>query len=162
PTVTTAVLRKMHGLAGSFDVDLPLTRGSAIEPRSGGTSGDYQIVVRSGIPVTFSSVTTSCGAIASTSTSGGETTVNLTGVPNASRCSVTLHNLSGDLIVPVAFLIGDTNADGFVDSADIAQTKSQSGNAVTAVNFREDLNVDGFLDSADIAFVKSKSGTALP
>src|SRR5438477_470064 len=73
PTVTTAVSRKMHGLAGSFDVDLPLTRGSAIEPRSGGTSGDYQIVVRSGIPVTFSSVTTSCGAIASTSTSGGET-----------------------------------------------------------------------------------------
>ena len=72
------------------------------------------------------------------------------------------HNLAGDLIVPVAFLIGDTNADGFVDSADIAQTKSQSGNAVTAVNFREDLNVDGFIDSADIAFVKSKSGTALP
>ena len=162
PTVTTAASRKTHGGAGTFDVDLPLTGTSGIEPRSGGASGDYQIVVRSGIPVSFSSVTTSCGTIASASTSGSETIVNLTGVANASRCSITLHNLSGNLIVPVAFLIGDTNADGFVDSADIAQTKSQSGKAVANSNFREDLNVDGFLDSADIAFVKSKSGTALP
>ena len=59
-------------------------------------------------------------------------------------------------------LIGDTNADRFVDSADIAQTKSQSGHAVTNSNFREDVNEDGFLDSADIGLVKSKSGTALP
>jgi hypothetical protein len=59
-------------------------------------------------------------------------------------------------------LIGDTNADGFVNSADISQTKSQSGNAVTSSNFREDLNADGFLNSADISLVKSKSGTALP
>jgi hypothetical protein len=162
PTVTTAASRKTHGGAGTFDVDLPLTGTTGIEPRTGGASGDYQIVVRSGVPISFSSVTTSCGTISSASTSGSETIVNLTGVPNASRCSITLHNLSGDLIVPVAFLIGDTNADGFVDSADIAQTKSQSGKAVANSNFREDLNVDGFLDSADIAFVKSKSGTALP
>jgi hypothetical protein len=162
PTVTTASSRKTHGVAGTFDVDLPLTGATGIEPRSGGATGDYQIVVRSGVPISFSSVTTSCGTIASASTSGGETIVNLTGVPNASRCSVTLHNISGDFVVPVAFLIGDTNADGFVDSADIAQTKSQSGNPVTSLNFREDINMDGFLDSADIAFVKSKSGTALP
>jgi hypothetical protein len=162
PTVTTAASRKAHGSVGSFDVDLPLTGNAGIEPRSGGANGDYQIVVRSGVPVSFSSVTTSCGTIASASTSGSETIVNLTGVPNASRCSITLHNLSGDLIVPVAFLIGDTNADSFVDSADIAQTKSQSGKAVTSTNFREDVNADGSIDSADIAFVKSKSGTALP
>jgi len=62
----------------------------------------------------------------------------------------------------MSVLDGDTNADRFVDSADIAQTKSQSGNAVKQSNFREDVNVDGFLDSADIALVKSKSGTALP
>jgi len=58
-------------------------------------------------------------------------------------------------------LIGDTNADRSVDSADISQVKSQSGNPITSSNFREDLNGDGFIDSADIAFVKSKSGTAL-
>jgi hypothetical protein len=59
-------------------------------------------------------------------------------------------------------LIGDTTGDGFVNSADISQAKSQSGNAVTSANFREDVNTDGFLNSADISLVKSKSGTALP
>jgi len=55
----------------------------------------------------------------------------------------------------------DVTADRFVDSADIGQTKSQSGKAVTSSNFREDLNSDGLVDSADISFAKSKSGTAL-
>jgi hypothetical protein len=59
-------------------------------------------------------------------------------------------------------LLGDTNGDGFVNSADISQTKSQSGQPVGSSNFREDLNTDGFLNSADISLVKSKSGTALP
>jgi hypothetical protein len=59
-------------------------------------------------------------------------------------------------------LAGDTNADRSVNSADITQTKSQSGQAVTGSNFREDLNVDGSINSADITLVKSKSGTGLP
>jgi hypothetical protein len=162
PTVIVATSRKTHGSAGSFDVDLPLTGTSGIEPRFGGPGGNYQIVVRSGVPLSFSSVSTSCGSVAGVSTAGAETLVNLTGVPNASRCSVTFHNLSGDLVVPVAFLIGDTNADGFTDAVDVSQTKSQSGNAVTSANFREDVNVDGFIDAIDVSLVKSKSGTALP
>jgi hypothetical protein len=60
------------------------------------------------------------------------------------------------------FLAGDTTADGLVNSADISQTKSQSGHVVTSSNFREDVSVDGDLNSADISLVKSKSGTALP
>ena len=68
----------------------------------------------------------------------------------------------GDARLPVNFLIGDSNGDGFVDSADISQIKGQSGVPVTNANFREDINADGFLDSADISAVKSKSGTALP
>jgi hypothetical protein len=59
-------------------------------------------------------------------------------------------------------LVGDTTADKFVNSADISQTKSQSGQPVGGSNFREDLNTDGFINSGDISLVKSKSGTALP
>ena len=59
-------------------------------------------------------------------------------------------------------LIGDTTTDTFVNSAEISQTKSQSGQAVGSSHFRQDTTVDGFLDSADISLVKSKSGTALP
>jgi hypothetical protein len=59
-------------------------------------------------------------------------------------------------------LVGDTNGDGFVNSADISQTKSLSGQPVSSANFREDVNTDGFINSADISLVKSKLGTALP
>jgi hypothetical protein len=69
---------------------------------------------------------------------------------------------SGSVAIPMGVLIADTNADGFVNSADIGQTKAQSGNAVGLSNFREDANADGFINSADIGLVKSKSGTDLP
>src|SRR5207248_11110698 len=88
-------------------------------------------------------------------------------VPNAQNIAITLTNVSdgtnvGNVSIPMGVLAGDTNADRFVNSADITQTKSQSGAAVGFSNFREDVNVDGLINSADITFVKSKSGSALP
>src|SRR4029077_1068745 len=95
--------------------------------------------------------------------------VNLTGVTNAQRLTVTLNNVldtvgnnSASIAAPMGVLVGDTNADGFTDAVDVSQTKSQSGNAITNSNFREDVNVDGFIDAIDTSLVKSKSGTALP
>ena len=104
--------------------------------------------------------------VSSFTPSGAAITVNLTKVTNQQTITITLTSVSdgtttGNVSLPMAVLAGDTNADRFVDSADIAQTKSQSGNAVIGSNFCEDVNVDGFIDSADIALVKSKSGTAL-
>lgn len=94
-------------------------------------------------------------------------TVPLTNVANAQRIVVTLFSVSdgtstNDVTIPMGVLLGDTTGDGFVNSADISQTKSKSGQSVDGSSFREDVNVDGFLNSADISFVKSKSGTALP
>lgn len=94
-------------------------------------------------------------------------TVNLTGVTNAQRLGVTLSGVSdgsnfGNVLIPMGVLAGDTTADGTVNSADIGQTKSQSGNPVSGSNFRQDVTVDGNLNSADIGSVKSKSETALP
>jgi hypothetical protein len=62
----------------------------------------------------------------------------------------------------MAVLIGDTTGNGAVNSSDIAQTQSQSGQVVTANNFREDVTVNGLINSSDIALVQSKSGTGLP
>jgi hypothetical protein len=94
--------------------------------------------------------------------------VNVTGVANAQNLTVTLTGAVdstgaiGAASGTMGVLIGDTNADRSVNSADIGQTKSQSGQAVDGGNFREDVTVDGNLNSADIGLVKSKSGTALP
>ncbi len=119
------------------------------------------------VSMTSATVTSGTGSVASSSVSGNVVTVNLTGVANAQRLTVTLNGLtdangSGNVPVNMAVLAGDTNADTSVNSADISQTKAQSGNPVTGSNFREDVTVDGNLNSADIGLVKSKSGTALP
>jgi phosphatidylinositol-3-phosphatase len=163
-----AVSRKIHGSQGAFDVGLPLAGNPGIECRSGGATNDYQIVVTFGTPVTFSGaqLTQGTGSVSSTSTSGNQVFVNLTGVTNAQTIQVTLlavndGTATNNVSIPMSVLVGDTTADGFVNSADISQTKSQSGNPVAASNFREDVNTDGFINSADISLIKSKSGIAL-
>lgn len=83
-------------------------------------------------------------------------TVTLSSVPD------TAGNLSSSVAGTMNVLIGDTSADRFVKSGDIAQTKSQSGIAVSGANFREDINADASLNSSDISLVKSESGTGLP
>jgi hypothetical protein len=156
---------------GTFDVDLPLTGTPGIECRSGGTNGQYTIVFS--FPNTLTNVDGASVSSGTVSSSGIDTdphqyVVNLSGVTNAQVITVNLANVADSagnfgavVSASMEVLVGDTNADGFVDSADIGQTKSQSGAGLTSANFREDVNTDGFLDSADIALVKSKSGTAL-
>lgn len=77
-------------------------------------------------------------------------TVNLSGVIDQQYIAVTLSNVVdatgafGDVASPqMGVLIGDTTANGAVNSSDIAQTQSQSGQAVTSSNFREDVTANG-------------------
>ena len=93
--------------------------------------------------------------------------MNLTGVTNAQRLVLDLTNVNdgtniGDAFVAMNVLLGDTTANGAVNSSDISQTQSQSGQPVTAANFREDVTVNGFINSSDIGVVQSRTGTALP
>ena len=164
-----AVSRKVHGTAGTFDVGLPLAGVPGIECRSGGATNDYQIVVTFGGPVTFSTaqVTQGTGSVSSTSTNNNQVFINLTGVTNAQTIQVALESVNdgtttSDVSIPMSILVGDTTGNGVVNSSDIAQTQSQSGQAVTAQNFREDVTGNGVINSSDIALVQSQSGTALP
>ncbi len=166
PTPASVVSRKLHN-GVPFDINLPLTGTAGIECRSGGATNNYQLVFTFASSVTFSSASVTAGAGSVSSSSGSGTTiatVNLTGITNAQRITVTLLgvNGSGEVAAPMGVLVGDTNGDGSVNAGDIGQTKSQSGNAVTASNFREDVTVDGTINAGDIGLVKSKSGTALP
>jgi hypothetical protein len=185
PPPVSVVSRMTHGTAGTFDINLPLPAGTtprAVEPRSSGSLGvgNYTLVFTfpniltsvASASVTAHDPTSGTGTVSTSMIDTGDAhnyIVNLTNVSNAQYITVTLNNVvdaagnSGNVLSPqLGILIGDTNKDGFVNSADISQTKSQSGQLVGASNFREDLNADGFLNSADISLVKSKSGTALP
>jgi hypothetical protein len=119
--------------------------------------------------VTFdhAAVTSGTGSVASANASGKTITINLAGVKNAQTLTVTLFSVSdgtstANVPLQMSVLYGDTNGDSFVNSADVSQTKSQSGSNVSSANFREDVTADGSINSADVSLVKSKSGTALP
>jgi hypothetical protein len=177
PGVRPVVSRKMHGAPGIFDLLLPATGSPGIECRTGGVSGNHQVVFFFAGPVTVSNATVTPGSGAtaerdgsgppSISPNGREVTVNLKNVSNAQTLTVNLLGVveggpPKTVSVSMGVLAGDTTGNRAVNSSDIAQTQSQSGQAVSSSNFREDVTVTGSINSSDISFVQSKSGTGLP
>jgi hypothetical protein len=168
PMAQSAFSRKTHGGAGTFDVPLPLTGNVGIECRSGGTT-NYQMIINFATSVTVqsASVTSGTGSVSSFSVSGSQVTVNLTGVTDAQRITMTLHNVNngnvtGDVPISMGVLVGDVNGNAVVNASDVSLTKSQVGQAVGSGNFREDVNANGTISSTDVAIVKSDVGTSLP
>ena len=169
------VSRKVHGSAGMFDIDLPLSGNPGIECRSGGANGDYTIMFRFANAISSvagASVSTGTGSVASNNTDNNDAhqyVVTLTGVTNGQYIMVTLSNVSDSggnfssaVSASMGVLVGDTSGDGVVNSADITQTRRQSGNVTDSSNFREDVTLDGVINSADITAVRRQSGSALP
>ncbi len=160
--LTSVVSRKTHGSAGTFDVDI--TNGDAIECRSGGSNNAYKMVF------SFTNSVTSCGVASSGTTTAGpnsnQCSVDIN-VPSGHRVTVSLTGVTdantnvGNFSATMGVLVGDTTASGTVNSSDIAQVQSQSGQPVTQSNFREDVTVNGSINSSDIALVQSQSGNGL-
>jgi hypothetical protein len=172
PAVTSAVSRKTHGGAGDFSVALPLSGTPGVECRNGqGAGTDHKIVVTFVNPissVTSASVTSGTGNVSGSPVIAGNTvTVNLTGVTNAQTIGVTLNGVNdgtstGNIVVPMSILNGDTSGNGSVNASDVNQTKVQVGQLVSGSNFRNDVNVNGSLNASDVTAVKIRSGTSLP
>ena len=167
PAAQSAFSRKVHGGAGTFDIPLPLTGNVGVECRTGPT---YQMIINfaTNVTVQSASVTSGTGMVSSFTGSGTPTiTVNLSGVTDQQRITMTLHNVNngtvtGDVPISMGVLIGDVNGNGAVSASDVALTKSQVGATVGGSNFREDVNVNGTISSTDVALVKSDVGHALP
>ncbi|MGI8956533.1 MAG: delta-60 repeat domain-containing protein [Chthoniobacterales bacterium] len=169
-SITSAVSRKTHGSAGTFDIPLPLTGEPGVEDRS--TGGNYGLVFNFNADVISGSaaVTSGTGSVSGLPVFAGNTmTVTLTGVTDVQKITVTLTNvISSDSQVlpatPVSMnvLLGDSTADKTVNSADGRLTKGQVGLPVTASNFRSDVDVNGTINNADVRLVKSAFGHTLP
>ena len=177
PTILSAVSRKSHGDAGSFDVDLSLTGTPGTECRNGGATNDYTMVVTFSANVSVNGtpqavVTSGIGTIGSSGVGdGGQVsiaenvvTVPLTNVANAQTIEVTLYAVNGstNITVPMSILIGDTNGNGAVNAADVSQTKSRVGNTVGGTSFRSDVNANGAINAGDVSITKSNVGSGLP
>lgn len=168
--MTSAVSRKVHGGAQTFDLNLPLSGTPGVECRSSGGSHTLVFTFTNDVVSGSATVTAGTGTVSGSPTFSGKTmTVSVIGATDPQNLTVTLSSVTDSFAqvlpttaVTMSVLIGDTTADGSVNSADIGQTKAQSGSPLSASNFRQDVNIDGDLNSADIGLVKSKSGTALP
>ena len=172
----SAVSRKTHGSAGTFDIDLPLSGTPGIECRSGGATGDYTVVVTFGGNVSVNGspeaqVTSGTGCVGTggvcngnVSASGNSVTVPLTNVGNVQTLNVTLNNVNNaavNVTIPISILVGDVNGDRTVNSGDAIITRSRSGQSADATDFRADVNLDGFINSGDTASVRAQSGSGL-
>jgi uncharacterized repeat protein (TIGR03803 family) len=171
--LTRVVSRMIHGTAGSFDVDL--TNGNGIECRSGGANNDYSLVFSFANPllaVAGASISNGTGSVVSTSIDSNDThnyLVNLTGVTNAQLITVSLANVrdslgnfSSSVSTRMGVLLGDVNASGRVDAADVSAVRQQALQPITTSNFREDLNVSGRIDAADVSITRQQTLTSLP
>jgi hypothetical protein len=170
----TAVSRKTHATAGTFDVNLPLTGTVGIECRQGqGTNlNNHQVVFTFAAPVTFSGITMTPGAggagsVASTSVSGNTVTVNLTNVSNVQTLTINLNGLSdgadtASISWPMGVLLGDVNASRHVDAGDIGVIQQYNSQIANSTNFRADVNVSGHIDAGDIGVTQQHNSTGLP
>jgi hypothetical protein len=71
--------------------------------------------------------------------------------------------ISGDVVGPqMGLLLGDVNASGRVDAADVSSVRQQTIQAVTTANFRNDPNTSGRIDAADVSVARQQTLTSLP
>jgi uncharacterized delta-60 repeat protein len=168
--LTTAVSRKTHGGAGTFDINLPLSGEPGVECRSTGGAHTLVFTFSNNVVSGNAAVTSGIGSVTGSPTFSGNTmTVNLTGVTDVQQITVTLSNVTDtfaqvlpDTPVSMNMLIGDTTGNKTVNAGDVAQTKGQSGVAVTGANFRTDINANGSVSASDVAQVKANAGHTLP
>jgi hypothetical protein len=173
--LNAVVSRKVHGSAGTFDVDLPLTGPHGIECRSGGNNGNHTLVFTFANTLTGvggASVTSGTGTVGSRNIDSNDAhsyIVNLTGVTNAQYVSVTLANVidsqgngSNAISATMGVLLGDVNASGRVDSTDVFQVRQQTLQNANSSNFRMDVDLSGRIDSTDVFITRQQTLTGLP
>ena len=167
PAVMSAVSRKAHGGAGTFDIPLPLTGTPGVECRSGSS---HQVILNFAGPVTMGGLTVSGGGSpGGFSVNGSEATLTVIpdGTPGGKRLTITMQNVtvgssSGDVVIPMNLLVGDINSSSTVSASEVTQCKSLSGQTLSAANFRSDVNISGSINASDITLVKTQSGASLP
>ncbi len=168
-----AASRMTHAGVGTFDINMPMVGAKGIEPRTGGTSGNHQIILTFANDVSLTAVSVTPGQSGAAGlggppiVNGKRITLNVTGVTNHQVLTVNLTGVSdglvsSDLGIPIGILAGDTNADRLVNAKDVNRTKTASGRVVSRANFTLDVNLDGQINVDDTNFVKSFLGTSLP
>jgi hypothetical protein len=174
-----ALLRRWHGQAGAFDVDLLAPAGSggvAIECR---TSPAARMVLHftrpiqalNGSPADDVRLIDGMGAevpIANIAVAGNELTLDVGPLADG-YYRLTLPGIADagdpDCLVPdtlcFAVLAGDVDAGGKINAFDLTRVRVRFLATASASNFRFDVNADGLIDAYDLVEVRSYMGHVL-
>ncbi len=171
-TATGVVSRKVHGSAGTFDINLPAEGPIGVESRLP-TNGEYTLVFSFSSEVTAVDVTKVGSGVGSVSSAQvgpnpNEYTLRLTGVADLQHLVVSLEGVHGvgDLLLASAVarmdvVVGDANGSRAVNSSDVGIVKANVGAVLTTTNFRADVTGNGSINSSDVSVTKSRSGSGL-
>jgi YVTN family beta-propeller protein len=169
-TSSSAVSRKVHGSAGTFDLPLSLldVHNPTTEPRQGPS---HTIVFTFDRAIASATATVTEGlATAGTPTfAGNNVVVPLTGAIDAQYVTIALTNVvasdastGGSGSVRVGFLAGDVNQNRVVTLADLGLVNAQLAQSVTPSNFLKDVNASGTLSLADKGITNARLTKSLP
>ena len=168
PHLISAASRKIHG-STAFDINLPLTGTAGVECRSSAGFHTLVFTFTNDVVSGAAAVTSGTGLAGSPTFAGQSMTVNLSGVADVQKITVTLSNVTDNFAqvlpntaVSVNMLVGDTTGNKAVNSSDVSQTKLQSGIVVSQTNCRQDVTANGVINSSDVSLVKLRSGSGLP
>jgi beta-glucanase (GH16 family) len=164
PTLAGVVSVQTHA-GTAYPMNLPIT-GGGVEGRA--ISQAVQLVFTFSSSVTSGTAAmTGAGQVASTSFSGNTVTVNLSGVTDEQKLTVTLSGLngtSGTATIAFGVLEGDVDGSGTVDSQDMIGVLKTMGTQNGGPGFQPggDVNKDGAVNSQDLVDVRNHLGNHLP
>ncbi|MGL4233632.1 MAG: dockerin type I domain-containing protein [Casimicrobium sp.] len=177
------VSRKTHN-GTDFDITLNAAAvitgtgaasGATIEPRQATGPNPHKVVFR------FAQAVSSAGSVtaatqsgasvtATTSVSGNDVIVSLSGVTDRSRVQVSLNGVTSSAAtgtlspsVVVGFLAGDADGNGTVQAPDVLFVQQRlNSTAQTAGNrFRADMDSNGTVQAPDVLFVQQRLNRTL-
>lgn len=182
PTIATAESIKTHGGAGDFGIALGISPAVGdVECRSNNTmrvevvfsgpvvAADGSLGSGPGNEVEVSTIPLSGVTVTGVSIEDGNTLrILLSNVEDRTCLSIQLRGIAcdvgggvpgevmSDVTLLQRLLLGDSNGNGVVTSADVAQTKSRAGTADSS-SFRSDIVVNGSIGSADENLIKART-----
>jgi uncharacterized repeat protein (TIGR01451 family) len=170
PVLVSAVSRKTHGTAGTFDLALaPTPLNPTTETRVSAAQTivlTFDTAIASADNPTLSEGTATFGSM---TIAGNEVTLNYTGVANTQYVTYSLANVLAagggpvaNVSLRVGYLAGDANQSRQVTVADVGIVNAALLQTVSNANFLLDINVDGRLTVADKGITNANLLKKLP
>jgi len=171
PALLTAVSRKTHGAAGTFDLALPIASPWGDEGRKNGPTDLRFGFSEAVLPGASFAVTPSAGTATVTGTAllGTELAVSLSGATDVQWVRLAIQGVedrAGNSVTAefrVGYLFGDINQDRVVNIVDAVMVKAKYNLPITTdSNFVYDIDCTGAVNIIDVVLNKAAYNHRLP